>query len=216
MLKDFQKISADVQGVSNYGFGTGIASNKKDIVTKSGGGGGGGGGGTGGGAGGFYIHANPGRAGFGGAGGENGVWGLGGVISDLPSEWANNCSGGQGQTGYVWQTDGKDGAVRIYYAANASGGSGGGGGAIVPYQEVLVNPLETLVLNIGQRAAGGTTGGYKSDGSFVGGYAGSVGAETLLKRNVDILLRTNTGHWTHQGLFEGGCPKCSMSLGFRV
>ncbi len=170
------------------------------------GGGGGGGGGTGGGAGGFYIHANPGRAGFGGAGGENGVWGLGGVISDLPSEWANNCSGGQGQTGYVWQTDGKDGAVRIYYAANASGGSGGGGGAIVPYQEVLVNPLETLVLNIGQRAAGGTTGGYKSDGSFVGGYAGSVGAETLLKRNVDILLRTNTGHWTHQGVFEGGCP----------
>lgn len=43
--KRFSEISADVQGVSNYGFGTGIASNKKDIVTKSGGGGGGGGGG---------------------------------------------------------------------------------------------------------------------------------------------------------------------------
>lgn len=116
-------------------------------------------------------------------------------------EFPNNCGGG------------KDGAIRIYYPENAAGGTGGGGAAIIPYQQISVNPLETLYINIAQRASGATAGGYKENGEFIDGNYGELGKHSSLKRGTTVILNTCFGgHLTHCGNHYGAGVPAGVTL----
>lgn len=181
------------------------------------GGAGGGGGGAGGGKGGdspYSYWQNGYKVGNPGMGGSSltfmthadGTGASGGIISGSIFG-TSNCSGAEAVSSNVLNTypgkNGKPGAIKIEYPTNASGGGGGGGGSIVPYQTVSVTPLEKLTIDIAKRAAGGITGGYNSNGTFIEGVYGETGFKTTLSRNTGLILSTFFNHQTHCGNHYG-------------
>ncbi len=166
------------------------------------------------------VSGGGGGGGYGGTSGADAGSNTGGKISSVIWISGTNtvyCNGGDGHASGGVGTNGKPGALRLYYTYPAlkcdyslpANGGGGGGAGQITIGEVAVTPGETLYFEVGKGGATQTTAGK----------AGNTGGATYIRRGsasgtiIATALGGNPGQYTSSATVQSqGGAKRPVSL----